>query len=111
MRIIVDVPDLQPERASCYTVASYVRAVLKLGALHQELANAVLEVPTTRPGCYEVPVRGTDQRAAQVVRILGGEREGEALRGGEGHRADSMIAAIYERLIEQAKRELARLER
>jgi hypothetical protein len=44
VRIIVDVPDLQPERASCYTVASYVRAVLKLRALRQELANAVLEV-------------------------------------------------------------------
>jgi hypothetical protein len=44
VRIIVDVPDLQPQRASCYTVASYVRAVLKLRALRQELANAVLEV-------------------------------------------------------------------
>jgi hypothetical protein len=46
-------------------------------------------------------VRGADQRGAQVVRIL----------GGEGRRADSMIAAIYERLIEQAKRALPRLER
>jgi hypothetical protein len=44
VRIIVDVPDLQPQRASCYTVASYVRAVLKLRALRQELATAVLEV-------------------------------------------------------------------
>jgi hypothetical protein len=44
VRIIVDVPDLQPERASCYSVASDVRAVLKLRALRQELANAVLEV-------------------------------------------------------------------
>jgi hypothetical protein len=44
VRIIVDVPDLQPDRASCYSVASYVRAVLKLRALRQELANAVLEV-------------------------------------------------------------------
>ena len=57
--------------------------------------------PMTRPGCYEIPVRGADQRGAQVVRIL----------GGEGRRADSMIAAIYERLIEQAKRALPRLER
>ena len=44
MRIIVEVPDVQPGRASCYTVASYVRAVLKLRALHQELTHAVLEV-------------------------------------------------------------------
>jgi hypothetical protein len=57
--------------------------------------------PMTRPGCDELPVRGADQGGAQVVRIL----------GGGGRRADSMIAAIYEGLIEQAKRELARLER
>jgi hypothetical protein len=44
VRIIVDVPELQPERASCYSVASYVRAVLILRALREELANAVLEV-------------------------------------------------------------------
>jgi hypothetical protein len=44
VRIIVEVQDLQPGRASCYTVASYVRAVLKLRALRQELAHAVLEV-------------------------------------------------------------------
>jgi hypothetical protein len=44
VRIIVEVPDLQPQRASCYTVASYVRAVLRLRALRQELSNAVLEV-------------------------------------------------------------------
>jgi hypothetical protein len=94
VRIIVDVPELQLARASCHSVSSYVRTVL--GALRQELAKAVLEVPMTRPGCYEIPVRGTDQRGTQVVRILGTEREGEALRG---------------RLIEQANRELARLER
>jgi hypothetical protein len=44
VRVIVDVPDLQPERASSYSVASYVRAVLKLRALRRELAQAVLDV-------------------------------------------------------------------
>jgi hypothetical protein len=96
VRITVEVPELQLARATCHTVASYVRGVLKLGALRQELAKAVLEVPITRPGCYEIPVRGADQRWAQVVRILGTERQGKALRG---------------RFIEQAERELARLER
>ena len=44
VRIIVDVPDLEPGRASSYTVASYVRAVLKLHALRRELPQAVLDV-------------------------------------------------------------------
>jgi hypothetical protein len=44
MRIIVEVQDLQPECATSYTVASYVRAVLKLQALRRELGHAVLEV-------------------------------------------------------------------
>jgi hypothetical protein len=44
VRIVVDVPDLQPGRASSYTVASYVRAALKLRALRRELAQAVLDV-------------------------------------------------------------------
>jgi hypothetical protein len=44
VRIIVEVQDLQTERASCYTVGNYVRGVLKLRALRQELAHAVLEV-------------------------------------------------------------------
>lgn len=44
MRVIVDVPDLQPGRASSYSVASYVRAILKLRALRRELAQAVLDV-------------------------------------------------------------------
>jgi hypothetical protein len=42
VRIIVDVPDLQP--ASSDTVASYVRAALKLHALRRELVQAVLDV-------------------------------------------------------------------
>ena len=44
VKIVVEVQDLQPNRASKYTVASYVRAVLKVHALRRELANAVLEV-------------------------------------------------------------------
>jgi hypothetical protein len=44
VRIIVDVPDLQPGRASSYSVASYVRAALKFRALRRELAQAVLDV-------------------------------------------------------------------
>jgi hypothetical protein len=44
VRIIVDVQDLQPGRASKYTVANYVRAVLKVRALRRELAHALLEV-------------------------------------------------------------------
>jgi hypothetical protein len=44
VRVIVDVPDLQPGRASSYSVASYVRAILKLRALRRELAQAVLDV-------------------------------------------------------------------
>jgi len=44
VRVIIDVPDLQPGRASSYSVASYVRAILKLRALRRELAQAVLDV-------------------------------------------------------------------
>jgi hypothetical protein len=44
VRIFVDVPDLQVGRASTHTVASYVRAVLKLRALRREVAQAVLDV-------------------------------------------------------------------
>ena len=48
MRIFVDVPDLQVGRASTYTVASYVRAVLKLRALRREVAQAVLDVARSK---------------------------------------------------------------
>jgi hypothetical protein len=44
VKIVVEVQDLQPDRASTYTVANYVRAVLKLHALRRDLAHAVLEV-------------------------------------------------------------------
>jgi hypothetical protein len=39
----VHVPDLQHGRASSYTVASYVRATLKVRALRRELGAALLE--------------------------------------------------------------------
>ena len=34
----------------------------------------------TRLGCYEIPVRTTDQRGGQVVRLLGRKREAETPR-------------------------------
>jgi hypothetical protein len=43
VRISVDVPDLQYGRASSYTMASYVRAVLKVRALRRESGSALLE--------------------------------------------------------------------
>jgi len=42
VRSIVDVQDLQSGRASSYTVASYMRAVLKLRALRRELPHTLL---------------------------------------------------------------------
>jgi hypothetical protein len=44
VRVIVEVQDLQHGRASSYTVANYVRAVLKVRALRRELAHTLLEV-------------------------------------------------------------------
>jgi hypothetical protein len=44
VKIVVEVQDLEPGRATAYTVASYVRAVLKLRALRRELAQTLLEV-------------------------------------------------------------------
>jgi hypothetical protein len=44
VRIVVEVQDLPPGHASSYTVASYVRAVLKVRALRRDLAHASLEV-------------------------------------------------------------------
>ena len=43
VKIVVEVQDLPPGSASSYTVASYVRAVLKVRALRRELAHALLE--------------------------------------------------------------------
>ena len=48
MKVIVEVQDLQPGCASSYTVATYVRAVLKLEALRRDLAHAMLEIERWR---------------------------------------------------------------
>jgi hypothetical protein len=48
VKVIVEVQDLQPGRASSYTVATYVRAVLKLEALRRDLAHAMLEIERWR---------------------------------------------------------------
>jgi hypothetical protein len=44
VKIVVELPEIEPGRASSYTVANYVRAVLKVQALRQELGHALLEV-------------------------------------------------------------------
>jgi hypothetical protein len=44
VRIIVEVPDLAPGLTKSHGVANYLRAALKLQALRQEFADAVLEV-------------------------------------------------------------------
>ena len=44
MKIIVEVPDVSPHRASSSAVACYVRAVLGLRALRREIAQKLLEV-------------------------------------------------------------------
>jgi hypothetical protein len=48
VRVIVEVQDLEAGRASSYTVATYVQAVLKLQALRRELGHAVLEIERWR---------------------------------------------------------------
>jgi hypothetical protein len=48
VRIIVEVPDLPPGRASSYTVATYVQAILRLRALRRDLAYALLDVEHRR---------------------------------------------------------------
>ena len=44
MKIVVDVPDLPPDRTKSHAVASYVRALIKYQALRRDLAHAALEV-------------------------------------------------------------------
>jgi hypothetical protein len=48
VRIIVEVPNLPPDRTSSHAVASYVRAVLTLRALRRETAQRLLEVERCR---------------------------------------------------------------
>jgi hypothetical protein len=44
VKILVEVRELEPGRASSYAVANYVRAALKVQALRLALASALLEV-------------------------------------------------------------------
>jgi hypothetical protein len=44
VKIVVDVPDLPPDRTKSHAVASYVRALIKYQALRRDLAHAALEV-------------------------------------------------------------------
>jgi hypothetical protein len=48
VRIIVESQDLPPDRTTSHAVASYVRAVLGLRALRQEVAQKQLEVARYR---------------------------------------------------------------
>ena len=69
MRVIVEVPDLQPGRASSFTVASYVRAVLKVQALRRELDHALLEVERRKKAPNGRPLR--EKHRAEARRLLG----------------------------------------
>jgi hypothetical protein len=44
VKILVEVPDVSPDRTSSHAVACYVRAVLGLRALRREIAQKLLEV-------------------------------------------------------------------
>jgi len=44
LRIIIDVPDLEPGRAKSHMVARYIRAALKVQALRREFAKALIEM-------------------------------------------------------------------
>jgi hypothetical protein len=76
VRIIVEVPDLPPGRATSYTVASYVRAVLALRALRQELTHAVLAVARRKEALARRHQGGTLLAEAQaLLRELGIEAD------------------------------------
>jgi hypothetical protein len=44
LRIMVEVPDLEPGRTKSHAVANYVRAAIKLQALRREFGNALVEL-------------------------------------------------------------------
>jgi hypothetical protein len=48
VRILIEVQDLPSGRASSYSVANYVRTVLKLRALRREVAHTLLEIERCR---------------------------------------------------------------
>jgi hypothetical protein len=78
VRIIVDVPDLQPGRASSTYIASYVRATLKLHALRRELAQAVLDVARCKRTLASRRHAGNLlAEAQQLLQELGVEADGQ----------------------------------
>jgi len=69
VRIIVAVQDLPPGRTTSYTVASYVRDVLKLQALRRELGHTLLEVERCKKALKRRHQAGT--LLTEVQRLLG----------------------------------------
>jgi hypothetical protein len=78
VRIIVEVPDLQPGRASSFSVASYVRATLKLRALRRELGQAVLDVARCKKVlANRVQAANLLAEAQELLRELGVEEDAQ----------------------------------
>jgi hypothetical protein len=78
VRIIVEVPDLQPGRASSFSVASYVRAILKLRALRRELGQAVLDVARCKKVlANRVQAANMLAEAQELLRELGVEEDAQ----------------------------------
>lgn len=67
MKISVEVEDLKPGLTNSYTVASYVRAILKLRALRREVANALLEVERRKKAINGRHLAGRQLAEAQRV--------------------------------------------
>ena len=67
MRIIVEVPDLEPGRTKSYAVASYVRAVLKVRALRREVAHALLELERRKKALSGRHLAAKDRAEAQKL--------------------------------------------
>jgi hypothetical protein len=44
LRIIVEVPDLEPGQTKSHAIAKYVRAAIKVQALRREFAQALVEM-------------------------------------------------------------------
>jgi hypothetical protein len=67
VRIILEVQDLPSGRGIPHSVASYVRAALKLRALRQELTQAVLEVARCKEALARRHQAGTLLTEAQAL--------------------------------------------
>ena len=52
MRIIVEVPDLEPGRTKSQAIARYVRAALKVQALRHEFAEALGQMRVCKQAIY-----------------------------------------------------------